>query len=514
MSKQLVAYFSASGITAKVAENLADAIGADIFEIQPKVPYTKADLNWMDKKARSTIEMSDPASRPAIAVKRDNMEDYDTIFVGFPIWWYVAPTIINTFLESYDLTGKTIIPFATSGGSGMGKTNKKLAPSCPGAKLLHGKVFPATSTKADLSAWVESICSYTKWKHIFAEILKCTILVYDIDYIEFCNKKNVSDSAFRRWRMGSRLPQSTLFADLKDFIRSKISLDITKSECIYGAFYKIFFDNDALTVYDNLCDRFINPKDFVAETFNVVFHLAHNQPIPLIPQNTVKSSGKTKVVFFDFDGTLTVDSKSHTTWETLWIRLGYNISECQKLHRQFNEKKITHEEWCEKTKEKFVQKHLQRDDVEEVAKKIHLIKGVKKVFSQLDKAGIKIYIISGSIDTVIDRVLGSNRQYVHNIKANHFSYTDGSGLLSEIVGTKYDFEGKATFIKKVSDELHIPTCDMLFVGNSLNDRFAYQAGIQTLCINPKDVDYTDKNVWTNYIPKCTNLEEILPYIKM
>lgn len=103
MSKKLVAYFSASGVTAKVAETLAEAIGADIFEIEPKVPYTEADLNWMDKKARSTIEMSDPASRPEIAVKRDNMKDYDTIFVGFPIWWYVAPTIINTFLESYDL---------------------------------------------------------------------------------------------------------------------------------------------------------------------------------------------------------------------------------------------------------------------------------------------------------------------------------------------------------------------------------------------------------------------------
>lgn len=137
MSKRLVAYFSASGITAKVAENLADAIGADIFEIQPEVPYTKADLNWMDKKSRSTIEMSDPTSRPGIAVKRDNMDEYDTIFVGFPIWWYVAPTIINTFLESYDLKGKTIIPFATSGGSNMGKTNEKLAPSCPDAKLLH-----------------------------------------------------------------------------------------------------------------------------------------------------------------------------------------------------------------------------------------------------------------------------------------------------------------------------------------------------------------------------------------
>ena len=101
MSKRLVAYFSASGVTAKVAENLADAIGADVFEIQPEVPYTKADLNWMDKKSRSTIEMSDPTSRPAIAAKRDNMDEYDTIFVGFPIWWYVAPTIINTFLQGH-----------------------------------------------------------------------------------------------------------------------------------------------------------------------------------------------------------------------------------------------------------------------------------------------------------------------------------------------------------------------------------------------------------------------------
>lgn len=157
MSKKLVAYFSASGITAKIAENLADAIGADIFEIRPEVPHTKADLNWMDKKSRSTIEMSDPASRPAIAVKRDNMDEYDTIFVGFPIWWYIAPTIINTFLESYDLKGKTIIPFATSGGSDIGKTNEKLAPSCPSSKLLHGKVFNASSTKADLSAWVDSL---------------------------------------------------------------------------------------------------------------------------------------------------------------------------------------------------------------------------------------------------------------------------------------------------------------------------------------------------------------------
>lgn len=157
MSRKLVAYFSASGVTAKVAEKLSEAIGADLYAIEPEVPYTKADLDWMDKKSRSTIEMNNPASRPAIAGKRDNMNDYDTVFVGFPIWWYVAPTIINTFLESYDLTGKAIIPFATSGGSDMGKTNEKLLPSCKGAKLLNGKVFKASVSGADLAKWAEGL---------------------------------------------------------------------------------------------------------------------------------------------------------------------------------------------------------------------------------------------------------------------------------------------------------------------------------------------------------------------
>lgn len=157
MSRKLVAYFSASGVTAKVAEKLSEAIGADLYAIEPEVPYTKADLDWMDKKSRSTIKMNNPASRPAIAGKRDNMNDYDTMFVGFPIWWYVAPTIINTFLESYDLTDKTIIPFATSGGSDMGKTNEKLLPSCKGAKLLNGKVFKASVSGADLAKWAEGL---------------------------------------------------------------------------------------------------------------------------------------------------------------------------------------------------------------------------------------------------------------------------------------------------------------------------------------------------------------------
>lgn len=157
MSKKiLVAYFSASGVTAKAAWKLAEVSGADLYEIKPEIPYTRADLDWMDKKSRSSIEMNDPSSRPGIADRLPDMGKYDVIFVGFPIWWYVAPTIINTFLESYDFSGKTIIPFATSGGSGMGKTNDGLEKSCPGAKLMAGKLLNGVSS-AEMKAWAESV---------------------------------------------------------------------------------------------------------------------------------------------------------------------------------------------------------------------------------------------------------------------------------------------------------------------------------------------------------------------
>lgn len=153
--KQLVAYFSAGGVTKKLAERLAGAIGADIHQIQPEIPYTTADLDWTDKTSRSSVEMSDKTFRPPVANKVAHMEQYDVIYLGFPIWWYVAPTIINTFLEQYDLTGKTIIPFATSGSSGMGHTNKELQDSCPKAVLKEGTRFPADTPAEKLKTWAE-----------------------------------------------------------------------------------------------------------------------------------------------------------------------------------------------------------------------------------------------------------------------------------------------------------------------------------------------------------------------
>ena len=150
-NKSLVTYFSASGVTKKVAQKLAEAARADLFEIKPEVPYTSADLNWMDKKSRSSVEMNDKSFRPAIAEKCGNMSEYDVVYVGFPIWWYVAPTIINTFLESYDFSGKTIVLFATSGGSGFGKTVSELKGSVSDTTVIkEGKVFNSGISKEQL----------------------------------------------------------------------------------------------------------------------------------------------------------------------------------------------------------------------------------------------------------------------------------------------------------------------------------------------------------------------------
>ena len=151
--KILVAYFSASGTTARVAEEIASAIDADLYEICPEVPYSSADLNWMDKKSRSSVEMNDPSSRPAIAAPVQDMEQYDTVFIGFPVWWYVEPRIVDTFLESYDFSGKTLIPFATSGGSGIEQAQRSLQNHCPAASWAKGRLL----NRSGAAAWAKRL---------------------------------------------------------------------------------------------------------------------------------------------------------------------------------------------------------------------------------------------------------------------------------------------------------------------------------------------------------------------
>ena len=153
----LVAYFSATGTTARAAHQLADAVGADLFEIEPEQPYTSADLNWNDKNSRSSREMADEKCRPAVAGDAPDMSAYDTVFVGFPIWWYVEPRIIDTFLEAHDLSGKTIVPFATSGGSGLGKAPQRMATLAPGATVAEGRLLNGHPGADELRGWAESL---------------------------------------------------------------------------------------------------------------------------------------------------------------------------------------------------------------------------------------------------------------------------------------------------------------------------------------------------------------------
>lgn len=157
MSKTLVAYFSATGVTAVTAKNLAAAADADLYEIRPALPYTDSDMNWRNQNSRTSLEMHDRTSRPELADHDADIAPYDTILLGFPIWWYIAPTIINTFLESYDFSGKRIILFATSGGSGFDKAAEGLAPSAPGAEIIEGRLLNGKPSAAKLREWVESL---------------------------------------------------------------------------------------------------------------------------------------------------------------------------------------------------------------------------------------------------------------------------------------------------------------------------------------------------------------------
>ena len=157
MSKKIVAYFSASGTTAAVAKTLAEAAGADLYEIKPQTPYTRADLDWTNKKSRSSVEMNDKSFRPALADRDAHVENYDTVFLGFPIWWYTAPTIINTFLESYDFNGKTIAPFCTSASSPLGSSATKLQDLTDSAAWLEGRRFSGGASASDVQSWVDSL---------------------------------------------------------------------------------------------------------------------------------------------------------------------------------------------------------------------------------------------------------------------------------------------------------------------------------------------------------------------
>ena len=336
--------------------------------------------------------------------------------------------------------------------------------------------------------------------------------LYDLDYSCFAEKYHWSTSTIRYWFIGRSLPQRRGILNIKEYLSDNIPYDPMRDEQIYEEIKKSFTEREAVSQYYNLRRLYPIMNQFAGEMLTVCYDIAKNKrPVDLRVRNYAESTGKTLVVVFDFDGTLTSGKNNRTTWESLWTSLDYDVKMCQDLHMRYDRNEITHAEWCKLTEEKFRERNLHRKTVENLASKIKLMKGTEETFRELQMRDIKIYIVSGSILLVIRSVIGDLYKYVDGIKANQFRFNQG-GFLTEIVGTKYDFEGKTAFITEIALELNISPKDILFVGNSVNDRFAHISGARTLCINPKLTDPTNRTMWNDCIQTCDDLTEIIKYL--
>ncbi|KAA5535121.1 HAD-IB family phosphatase [Taibaiella lutea] len=254
------------------------------------------------------------------------------------------------------------------------------------------------------------------------------------------------------------------------------------------------------------------PDDFLSQYLLYYFKNKGTQQ----RRKSFENSGnlfKTKAVIFDFDGTLTQPIDNHTTWEKIWIELGYDINDCAELHRKYSISEITHKEWCELTESKFKSKGLSKQHLNKIADDLHLVNGIESVIKELSENNISLYICSGSIDYIVKRALRESGRNFEEIKSNKFLF-DRNDKLHSIIGTRYDFEGKADYISQISRDLDIHPYEILFVGNSLNDEWAHQSGAITLCINPTMTNPDHPFQWTYSIRNLKNLNEILRFVTM
>ena len=202
-----------------------------------------------------------------------------------------------------------------------------------------------------------------------------------------------------------------------------------------------------------------------------------------------------------------------TTWEKIWLKLKYKANECADLHRDFSQLRITHEQWCKQTEQKFKARNLKRSDLDKIAAEIKLMPGVGETLKTLHSKGVKLYILSGSIKYVVRAVLGNFCEYVETVKANELKFTP-QGKLEEIIGTPYDFRGKAAFIRQALEEHHANAWESLFIGNSQNDHWAHESGVATLCVNPNMTDGNDNIRWTHCIQHMKDFREVLKFVTL
>jgi len=225
-----------------------------------------------------------------------------------------------------------------------------------------------------------------------------------------------------------------------------------------------------------------------------------------------KLNRQTKAVIFDFDGTLTKERTTHSSWEKIWVELGYTPEDCRNLHEEFDKGNISHQEWCDITANKFRAKNLHHDLIEKIGDEIELMPGIEKVINDLLASNIKLYIVSGSIKTIIEKALGALHAHFIEVKANKFVFNEIKYLV-EIIGTKYDFKGKAKYISKVIQENNLSPDDVVFIGNSVNDNWAHLSGVKTICINPRMKDKDYKEYWSHILSDVESLYDIMYLIE-
>ncbi len=362
------------------------------------------------------------------------------------------------------------------------------------------------------------------WKNALSEVLRIICGCYSITAKEL--SENFGDSAgANKWLKGTRSPNAESQKHILEVLTRIAKED--KSEATYALlceqFENCLCDIGLSSVRKIEKNANCDSAELIAGVLRLCFlniGRTHTLEKKKLKSNVEDGKGdfcgydkKTRAVIFDFDGTLTTGKLNRTTWEDLWKALDYDVNLCKYYHQQFNDGIIDHPKWCKITEEYFKKRNLHRQTVEAIASNIKLLPGVEEVLNHLNENDIKVYIVSGSILHVIKAVLGFNYTKIDGIKANIFFF-NVNGFLDKIKGTKYDFEGKADFIDELTDELGISPKEVLFVGNSINDEFAYRSGARTLCINPKNTDFENKTVWNECIQNCTDLRQILEYVKI
>ena len=366
------------------------------------------------------------------------------------------------------------------------------------------------------------------WKKMFLQILKMVCDYYRIDEEDIASRgpekkdQKYDITTVRKWMNGDRFPNKKSQKDLMSFvceqiITSKSSKNISyQFSFIYKKVEGICADFSLKDIRDFAQASNEDIPTFVSTVLNYCIAGIRQEEAAAkagIHHAEEPCNEKTKAVIFDFDGTLTEGHANRTTWEDIWTKLGYDVEECRFYHELFDRKSITHEAWCKITENRFKQRGMNEQILKEIAKEITLMPGIQEVLDLLSSHSIKLYIVSGSIYSVICDALGPLFEKFDGIKANLFDFNEDE-TLQRIVGTKYDFEGKATYITELSEKLHIHPSSILFVGNSLNDKYAHISGAKTLCINPQNTDVSDKIVWNNCLESCSNLNEIIPFINL